>query len=120
MKFIIQSLNVIRNTKKTYCGGDSVKTAHELYMKKDDPKDATLRFVLNSFSIEKNNRRTREEHCMGFGKPALISLLKGKKLRVHINATFLSAPDSFYQVLIFSIQVRLNCIRNRILYEIAF
>ena len=67
----------MRNTKKTYCGGDSVKTARELYMKKDDPKAATLRFVFNFFSIEKNNRRTREEHCMGFGKPALsVSVCK--------------------------------------------
>jgi hypothetical protein len=51
-----QSMDVIRYTKKTYYGGDSFKTACKLYMNKDGPKDATLRFVSEFFSIKKHNR----------------------------------------------------------------
>ena len=57
-----QSMDVIRNTKKTYYGGDSFKTACKLYINKDGPKDATLRFVSEFFP----SRSTTEQGRIDF------------------------------------------------------
>ncbi len=56
------------------------------------------------------------QRILGFSLHSLVKLLKYKKLFLHVDATFDSAPRGFYQVVIFSVMDHASSLHTPIFF----
>jgi hypothetical protein len=87
---------LIRNTRRDLYGDDKFR-AIEMKYGNGTKSDNFLMFSIY-WSDDDGPQR-----ILGFSLHSLVKLLKYKKLFLHVDATFDSAPRGFYQVVIFSV-----------------
>ena len=85
-------------TRTTVLGSSDVfrHAEHESYRNTKDSGDP---FLFVNLAIPKPGDKSKMDRVMGFGHPALMQLLTGKR-EVFVDATFKCTPKPFYQTLI--------------------
>ena len=101
--------NLIRNTRRDMYGDDKFR-AIELKYGNGSKSDSFLMFPLYWCDEDGPLR------ILGFALPSLVKLLQYKKLFLHVDATFDSAPRGFYQVVIFSVMDHASSLHTPIFY----
>lgn len=91
-----QVLNLIRRAKNAVCGDDPITAIEVKYLRNKAQKDAILRFNVSFVNADGSQR------IIGFGVTELITLLKQKQVRIHLDATFKGCPKNYKQVMIIS------------------